>query len=171
MRGRGESVHGEADAVDRLIEPPATVIDGGTGTGRIAVELASRGFGVLGVDYDPDMLARARRRSDSVEWIQADLANLAAGRTVDLVLLAGNVLVFIQPGTGAAVVANMASHLKPNGYLVTGFTTIWDTSPTVEQYRQWVTAAGLEPVSEHATWDGAPYDGGDYLVSITRRRG
>lgn len=40
MAESGESVHGEADFVERLVEPGARVLDAGCGTGRIAVRLA-----------------------------------------------------------------------------------------------------------------------------------
>ncbi len=169
MEQRGESVHGEADAVARLIDPPATVIDGGTGTGRIAVELARRGFATWGVDYDPDMLARAERRNPDVRWVEGDLATVRLDAQADLVLLGGNLVVFIQPDTGSDVIANMAAHLRPGGYLVAGFTTEWATSPTVPEFRSWLGASGLESVGEFATWDGDPYRDGTYLVSVSRR--
>src|SRR3982075_3136641 len=44
----GENVHGEADFVMRLT--PASVLDAGCGTGRVARELARRGVDVVGVD-------------------------------------------------------------------------------------------------------------------------
>ena len=57
----GENVHGEADLVMRFT--PASVLDAGCGTGRVARELAHRGVDVVGVDHGLDMLATARRRS------------------------------------------------------------------------------------------------------------
>ena len=35
--------------------------------------------------------------------------------------MAGNVMIFLEPGTEAAVVANMARHLAPGGVLIAGF--------------------------------------------------
>src|SRR6185503_19916130 len=46
----GENVHGEADFVMRF--SPATVLDGGCGTGRVARELVRRCIDVVGVDLD-----------------------------------------------------------------------------------------------------------------------
>src|SRR2546430_3503284 len=53
-------VHGEANFVVRFA--PASVLDGGCGTGRVGRELARRGIEVVGVDIDPQMLATARRK-------------------------------------------------------------------------------------------------------------
>ncbi|MFM2071639.1 MAG: hypothetical protein RLZZ623_1902, partial [Actinomycetota bacterium] len=52
--------HGEADCIAAF--GPATVLDAGCGTGRVAMELHRRGIDVVGVDLDADMLERARRR-------------------------------------------------------------------------------------------------------------
>ena len=118
MAAAGEAVHGEADLVASL--GPASVLDAGCGTGRVGIELARRGIEVVGVDADPDMLARARRRSADVTWVLADLAALDLGRTFDVVVLAGNVLPFVEPADRAAAVAGCARHLGAGGRLVAG---------------------------------------------------
>ena len=109
MAAAGEAVHGEADFVAGL--EPASVLDAGCGTGRVAIELARRGIEVVGVDADPDMLERARRRAPELAWVEADLATLDLGRTFDVVVLAGNVLPFVEPADRAAAVAGCARHL------------------------------------------------------------
>ena len=58
LAASGMDVHGEADFVMRFA--PATVLDAGCGSGRVAVELARRGCAVVGVDADASMLATAR---------------------------------------------------------------------------------------------------------------
>ena len=115
----GENVHGEADFVMRFA--PATVLDAGCGTGRIARELARRGVDVVGVDLDEQMLSTARRKAPDLAWHCADLASIDLSRTFDVILLAGNVMIFLTPGTESAVVANLARHLAPGGLLIAGF--------------------------------------------------
>src|SRR4051812_24275796 len=92
----GESIHGEADFVEILLERTSgrRVLDAGCGTGRVAIELARRGHSVVGVDADLDMLATARTKVPDLTWIHADLADLGAHstETFDVVLLAGNVM-------------------------------------------------------------------------------
>ncbi len=115
----GRSPHGEANLVMTLA--PSTVLDAGCGTGRVGAELSRRGVDVIGVDLDPSMLTVARREAPTVEWVQGDLAELDLGRTVDVVVAAGNVMVFLTPGTLDSALARLAAHLVPGGHLLAGW--------------------------------------------------
>src|SRR5690349_18105838 len=84
----GVDVHGEAAFVSSLEPTPASVLDAGCGTGRVAIELARRGMHVVGVDVDASMLGAARRAEPAVEWIEHDVASLDLGRAFDVVLMA-----------------------------------------------------------------------------------
>ncbi|MFC7658221.1 class I SAM-dependent methyltransferase [Pseudonocardia benzenivorans] len=66
-RSRGGNPHGEADLVVALLagRTGAPVLDGGCGTGRVAIELARRGVDVEGLDPDGDMIALARGKARS----------------------------------------------------------------------------------------------------------
>lgn len=79
----GESIHGEADLVERLLGgcPGHSVLDAGCGTGRVAIELARRGADVVGVDLDAAMLAAARDKAPHLRWVHGDVCHvdLAAG--------------------------------------------------------------------------------------------
>lgn len=159
----GDDVHGEATFVQAL--GPRTVLDAGCGTGRVAVELARRGIDVVGVDIDPGMLDVARRKAPELTWVEHDLCSVDLGRRFDVVVAAGNVMIFLTPGTARAVVANLARHLAPEGLLVAGFQLSGDELSLAE-YDAHCHAAGLVTVQRFATWDGAPYSGGDYAVSV-----
>ena len=104
----GEDVHGEADFVERFA--PKSVLDAGCGTGRVGRELARRSVHVVGVDIDPEMLDTAKRKAPEVEWRLADLATVDLGRLFDAIVMAGNVMIFLQPGTEGDVVKNMARY-------------------------------------------------------------
>ncbi len=67
------------------------------------------------------MIGHARVKAPELEWIEADLATVDVGRQFDVVVMAGNVMIFVEPGTEAAVVANMARHVVPGGHLIAGF--------------------------------------------------
>ena len=56
LAARGVDVHGEVAFLLGLDPVPATVLDAGCGTGRVAIELAERGVAVVG---------RRRRRVDA----------------------------------------------------------------------------------------------------------
>lgn len=166
LAAEGRSVHGEADLVESL--GPRSVLDAGCGTGRVAVELHRRGIEVVGVDIDESMLAKARTKAPEVQWVEHDLVGVDLGRTFDLVVAAGNVMIFLAPGTEAAVVANLARHLEAGGALVAGF-SLEPGGLDLATYDALAAAAGLALSDRWATWDCAGYEGGDYAVSVHRR--
>jgi len=163
----GENVHGEADFVMRLA--PRSVLDAGCGTGRVARELARRGVGTVGVDLDGDMLSTARRKAPVLEWHHADLAAIDLGRVFDVVLLAGNVMIFLTPGSESSVMANLTRHLAPGGALVAGF-SLRPGQLSVDDYDGLAVSAGTSLVERWSTWDRDPWSpGADYQVSVHRR--
>jgi SAM-dependent methyltransferase len=166
LAAAGVDPHGEAALVMRYA--PRTVLDGGCGTGRVAIELARRGVDVVGVDVDPEMVEVARRKAPGLRWVVADLAGLALDARFDLVVLAGNVVPYVAGDRRAAAVACCARHLDPGGRLVAGF-ALRAGWPTLADYDGWCASAGLEPESRWSTWDRLPYEGGDYAVSVHRR--
>jgi len=164
----GENVHGEADFVMRMA--PRLVLDAGCGTGRIARELARRGVEIVGVDLDEDMLSTARRKAPELEWCHADLATIDLGRVFDVVLVAGNVMIFLTPGTESAVLANLARHLAPGGALIAGF-SLRPGQLTVDDYDRLAAAAGMSLVERWSTWDRNPWRlGADYQLCVHRAR-
>lgn len=157
--------HGEAEFVQRY--DPAAVLDAGCGTGRVAIELARRGVEVVGVDVSDAMLSTARRLAPGVTWVLADLTELNLGCTFDVVVMAGNVPLFTQPGTTAAVVAGCARHVAAGGVLIAGFAL--DREYDLATYDAQAATAGLRLAERYATWDRDPFeDGGDYAVSVHR---
>ena len=91
-------------------------------------------------------------------------------------MAAGNVLIFLTPGSEPAVISNIARHLAPKGLLIAGFgpssTAFELTTPhmTLERYDALCANAGLELSERFATWDKGPWlAGGDYAVSVHRR--
>ncbi|HEV3495949.1 MAG TPA: class I SAM-dependent methyltransferase [Actinomycetes bacterium] len=169
LAAAGRNIHGEADLVESL--GPRTVLDAGCGTGRVAVELARRGIDVTGVDVDAAMLDKARAKAPHLPWVVADLARLDLGRTFDIVVMAGNVMIFLAPGTEGEVVAAAASHLAPGGALVAGF-SLEPGRLDLATYDRHAAAAGLELADRWATWDRQPFTaGGQYAVSVHRRSG
>lgn len=160
---RGHDVHGEARFV--LAFDPATVLDAGCGTGRVAIELARHGVEVVGVDVAPSMLTAARQRSTDVTWVKSDLASLVLGRRFDVVVMAGNVPLFTPFGTEAALVAGVARHVAEDGALVAGFST--DQRYRTGDYDNHCRAAGLELVERFSSWDRDPWtEDSLYAVSV-----
>jgi demethylmenaquinone methyltransferase/2-methoxy-6-polyprenyl-1,4-benzoquinol methylase len=64
-------------AAAAIVRPGDRVLDAACGTGDLA--LAARDAGaaeVVGVDFSPRMLERARRKSPAIEWVQGDILAL-----------------------------------------------------------------------------------------------
>ncbi len=121
LAARGDDVHGEAVFVTGLVDPPARVLDAGCGTGRVAIRLAELGYDVVGVDVDASMLAMAREEAPELDWRVADLAVLDTGQLFDVVLVAGNTIPLLEPGTLDATARHLAAQLDEDGRLVCGF--------------------------------------------------
>ncbi|UNB55706.1 class I SAM-dependent methyltransferase [Mycolicibacterium sp. YH-1] len=172
LAAQGRSIHGEADLVDALLHEAGgtRVLDAGCGTGRVAIELATRGYRVTGVDVDPAMLSTARDKAPELRWLRADLADLAAvtDERFDLVVLAGNVMIFVDPGSEGAVLAAAAGRLVDGGILVAGFQILPDRL-SLQRYDELAEAAGLQPVARWSTWNRDPFTGGDYAVTVHAR--
>src|SRR5580692_530703 len=161
-------MHGEAALVASY--RPATVLDAGCGTGRVAIELSRLGHDVVGVDVDGAMLEAARAKAPDLTWIEGDLTHpaLDLGRTFDLVVMAGNVLIFVPTGTEGQVIANAARWLAPGGRLVAGYSLRPGGLDPI-RHDALAAAAGLELEDRWSTWDRRPYTPGDaYAVAVHR---
>ncbi|BBX02646.1 SAM-dependent methyltransferase [Mycolicibacterium moriokaense] len=167
----GQSIHGEADLIESLLRETGggRVLDAGCGTGRVAIELAARGFSVVGMDLDANMLETARVKASELRWIHADLAAATEHLTgaFDVVALAGNVMIFVAEGTEGRVLEQMGAFLGPDSLLVAGF-ALRPGGLTLAEYDRLAEAAGLQLVHRWATWDRQPFAGGDYAVSVHR---
>ncbi len=159
----GQWPHGEADLVCWF--KPSSVLDAGCGTGRVAIELDRRGIDVVGVDLDAGMLNVAHEKAPHLRWLQDDLATVTVDRLFDVVVMAGNVIVFVVPGSEAQAIANMARHLRPCGHLVTGF-QLAKGPYSADEYKAAAEAAGLELAHEWSTWARDSYTAGDYIVLV-----
>jgi SAM-dependent methyltransferase len=168
----GMDMHGEADFVQSL--GVRTVLDAGCGTGRVAIELGRRGLHVAGVDRDQSMLRVAQTKAPHISWYLTDLATCTlsgadaqvAPLQFEAIVLAGNVMIFLDPGTEATVMANLARHLAPRGFLIAGF-QLQPNGLRLQHYDACAASAGLELLQRWATWDKQPWQHTcDYAVSV-----
>jgi len=115
---------GDIDLYVSLAPPGKEVLELGCGTGRIAVELARRGYLVTGVDLAPTMLAQAEARLSAlppevaarVQLRRGDMTALDLKRQFALVLCTFFTLAHVP--TGAAwknSFRTMARHLADGG--------------------------------------------------------
>ncbi len=174
----GADLEGEARFVDVLAPRGARVLDGGCGTGRATAALHRMGHRVIGVDRDAGLVEIAQRRYPGPTFLAADLLSLtadglaAAGGPAefDVIVLAGNVLVYVAPGTEEAVLATLSALLVPGGRLVSGFAT--DREYAVTDLDRDAAAVGLTIEHRFATWHLDPWRAeADWAVTVLRRPG
>ncbi|WP_440103025.1 class I SAM-dependent methyltransferase [Streptosporangium sp. H16] len=131
-------------------------------------------LGALGDPADPVPGADRAVRGGQGESTEKAGKGGRGGR-FDMVVAAGNVIPLLAPGTEARTVAGLATLLRPGGLLVSGFgldaahLPLASATVTLADYDDWCRTSGLTPLRRLATWDGAPYDGGGYAVSVHTR--
>lgn len=150
------------------------------GTGRIAIPLAAAGYDVTGIDLDPAMVARARRRAASegravdrqLSFVTGDLfqATIPGAGTFRLAILGLNsILLLGGPREQRRAVGIMASLLAPGGIAIVD---AW--LPMAEDLvrfdgrigLEWVRAdpeSGSEVVKSTAAW----YDSSTRALTLT----
>jgi SAM-dependent methyltransferase len=176
----GMDIHGEANFIMSLLPPqphqaaPWQLLDAGCGTGRVSIELARRGLAGVGEDLEAAMLGQARRKAPELDWRLGDLATLSLAKLFDCIVMPGNVMIFLTPGSETAVIHNLTHHLKENGLLVAAFELTpkpW-TDMSLEKYDQLCHDADLHLVERWSTWERNAWKIGDrYAVSVHRKRG
>ncbi|MEU4480603.1 class I SAM-dependent methyltransferase [Micromonospora sp. NPDC023966] len=173
LAAEGADLAGEARLLDALVPPGARLLDAGCGTGRVAAALAARGHTVVGVDADPALIDAARADYPGPRFLVADLSELdlaAQGEPepFDAAVVAGNVMVFLAPGTERAVLTRIAAHVRPDGLVVVGFGT--DRGYPVTGLDADAVAAGLRLEHRFATWDLRPWhDDAEFAVTVLRK--
>ena len=118
------SLAGDVDLYAQLAGEGRRVLELGTGTGRVAIGLAERGFAVVGLDLAPAMLAQAEaKRADlpadiaaRLTFVRGDLTSLALDRRFDAIFAPYFTLAHVQPSSGwKRAFAGIARHLAPGG--------------------------------------------------------
>jgi SAM-dependent methyltransferase len=167
LAAEGADLVGEARLVDAMLPRGARVLDAGCGTGRIAHELHVRGHHAVGVDVDPALIEAAGVDHPGPRYLVGDLSELDLGETFDAAVLAGNVMVFVAPGTEAEVLRRVAAHVVPDGFVVAGFHT--NRHLALADFDASVLDAGLRVEHRFATWDlRAWHDAADFAVTVLR---
>ena len=116
----------EVDFIEQAIGGDRTkaILDVGCGNGRHSLELARRGYQVLGIDLSASMLAQGRRVADAenlaVRFMQCDARELSfEGRfEVAIMLCEGAFSLMETDAMDLAILTNVFRALKPGGQLI-----------------------------------------------------
>jgi SAM-dependent methyltransferase len=129
------------------------VLDLGCGTGRVALDLASRGVQVTGIDSDAELIdtlrERARERELKVEMAVADARSFDLGSTFALVISPMQVVQLLGGAEGRAqMLAAVRRHLEPGGLFAAALANPFD---------DWSDEESLPPLPDVREEDGWVY--------------
>lgn len=112
----------EVGFVEKILalEPKARILDLCCGHGRHSVELAARGYSVVGLDFDAPSLERAREVAETkgveVEFIQRDMRDIPFKREFDASINMFTAFGYLESeGEDLKVLQAVSEALKPSG--------------------------------------------------------
>jgi SAM-dependent methyltransferase len=111
----------EIETIERMLELPAgaRLLDVPCGDGRLAVELAARGYEVTGVDITPEYLDRARRtaaeRGVELSLEERDMRDLTWSEEFDGAICYWGSFGYFDDDGNQAFLAAVAEALEPDG--------------------------------------------------------
>jgi len=106
---------------------PATVLELGSGTGRVAIPLAEAGHTVYALDNSPDMHQVLRSKTPAslqnrLVQVEADMRGFALEMRFDFVLLGLNtVFALVDEASRLGCFRSVGRHLKPDGRFILDF--------------------------------------------------
>lgn len=121
-----------AEQLPRGTVSPSRVLDLGSGTGRVSLDLSSRGWAVLGVDVDAVFCAELRRRA-ALRSVPAgaavsDARELRLGERFSLIVAPMQTVQLLDGVAGrAALLQGIREHLTPDG--VAAIAIVEDVEP------------------------------------------
>jgi SAM-dependent methyltransferase len=92
----------------------ASILELGSGTGRVTSALIALGHPVVAVDESAEMLARVR----GAETVLAAIEDLSLGRLFDVALLASHLINVPDDATRRALLGTCARHIAPHGCVI-----------------------------------------------------
>lgn len=132
-------------------ERPGPVLDIGSGTGRVALDLAARGHQVTALDSDPDLLRaladRAAERSLPATTATGDARSFRLDRSFALAIAPMQVTQLLGGHEGrAGLLAAARDHLEPHGLLALALADPFEEIPAE------TALPPLPDVREEAGW-------------------
>lgn len=152
---------GECDFIEREIggDTGCRILDIGCGTGRHAIELATRGYSVVGIDLSESLLARATQKASerglSIEFLRHDARELPFAEEFDLAIMLceGAFPLMETDEMNFEILRGAARALKPGGKLI--FTTLNGLFPLFHSVEEFLNSEAQEG---NASYGGNSFD-------------
>jgi 2-polyprenyl-3-methyl-5-hydroxy-6-metoxy-1,4-benzoquinol methylase len=150
---------GEVDFIEKEMrfDKSLKILDVGCGTGRHAIELARRGYNVVGVDLSESQLAKARsnaqQRSVNVHFLRADARTLTFHKEFDVVTMIceGGFPLMETDEMNFSILKSAERALKENGMLL--FTTLNGLYPLFHSVKEFINSHAENDVSQAHSFD------------------
>jgi len=167
----GEDIDGEARFVDAVAPRGARILDVGSGMGRVAEALRLRGHRVVATEPDPALREQSRRTYPKLEVLPHQALGLDPAELggFDVIVVVGNVMVYVGQSTERAVLKRLRELLAPDGRIVVGFHPDGNRSGSrvypPEEFVADVAASGLTVQHRFASYELHPPDD-EYAVWV-----
>ncbi len=147
-------VEDEVEQADRVVnalglEPGMRVLDVPCGTGRIGIQLAARGYDVVGVDTTERFLEEARVRGPNVRFVRADMRALPFASEFDAALCFWGSFGYFDEGGNLAQAEAVARSLRPGGRYLIDTPTLETILPRFQE-RSWFEVGETTVLEERA---------------------
>lgn len=152
---------GECDFIEKEINynKNIRILDIGCGTGRHSIELAKRGYTVVGIDLSESLLKRAKEKASEqnlqIVFQKHDARNLPFLHEFDLVIMLceGAFPLMETDEMNFQILQNAANALKPNGKII--FTTLNGLFPLFHSIKEFLNS---ETKEGNATYGNNSFD-------------
>ncbi len=114
----------ECDFIERAIRVPvgARILDAGCGLGAQTVELAARGYHMVGLDISATMISRAYDEAEDrglqIDFIRGDMRNISFEEPFEALLCWGTTFGYFSEDENEQTIRQFHRALKPNGMLL-----------------------------------------------------
>jgi SAM-dependent methyltransferase len=149
-----EQTRNEADFLQRVLAVPekGRILDVPCGTGRLTLELASRGYRATGVDiaeaYVRDATAQAKQQNRPAEFLHRDMRDLPWAGEFDGAFCFGNSFGYMDDESNAAFLKTVARCLKPGARFVLNSGFVAECLLPVLQERRWAKIGDIYYMSQ-----------------------
>lgn len=163
---------GEVDFIEKEIQfnKSLGILDIGCGTGRHAIELARRGYSVVGVDLSEYQLAKARsnaqREQVNVQFLRADARNLTFQGEFDVatMICEGGFPLMETDEMNFQILKSAKRALKEKGTFI--FTTLNGLYPLFHSVKDFINSHYENDISQQNSFDLMTFrDYSDYNIA------
>ena len=144
-----EQTRAEADFIQKHLQlsQGAKVLDVPCGNGRLALELASRGFDLTGVDIASEFIDEARATSTAsgvkVEWHNREMRDLPWLSVFDAAFCFGNSFGYLDDDGNVDFLTAVARVLKPGARFLMDAPAVAEALLPTFQERRWFEVGGI----------------------------